>query len=209
MKKVNFLTLLLLLFIVACQSTTQKDDEALSLFSLMTGSFDSQAQSEADSAFFNISLHMYPIWEDKGGEWLYVEQALASTQDRPYRQRVYQLKAEDDGSFKSIVYTLEDESRFVGKWKETNFFDQFDESVLNEREGCAVFMKRINETTFEGATQGKGCLSTLRGANYASSKVKITADKIESWDQGFDSNDQQVWGAEKGGYVFDKKSGGE
>ncbi|WP_188926788.1 CpcT/CpeT family chromophore lyase [Shewanella algicola] len=32
----------------------------------------------------------------------------------------------------------------------------------------------------------------------------MTKDKIVSWDRGFDSNDQQVWGAVKGGYEFIK-----
>jgi hypothetical protein len=27
---------------------------------------------------------------------------------------------------------------------------------------------------------------------------------LASWDRGFDSTDNQVWGAEKGGYIFKK-----
>uniref|UniRef100_UPI0038D3A63C CpcT/CpeT family chromophore lyase n=1 Tax=Flavobacterium sp. TaxID=239 RepID=UPI0038D3A63C len=50
----------------------------------------------------------------------------------------------------------------------------------------------------------KTCASELRGASYATSKVTITANQVLSWDQGFDKDDKQVWGATKAGYIFDK-----
>jgi hypothetical protein len=42
----------------------------------------------------------------------------------------------------------------------------------------------------------------LRGASYATSKVTIEEGLIISWDQGFNEEDEQVWGAVKGGYEF-------
>jgi hypothetical protein len=33
---------------------------------MMQGLFNSEIQSQLDSTYLNISLHMYPIWEDKG-----------------------------------------------------------------------------------------------------------------------------------------------
>ncbi|GAB5526683.1 MAG: chromophore lyase CpcT/CpeT [Roseivirga sp.] len=198
--------LLVVILLVSCsQGKQQEEEKEVPLIDLMIGSFDSKKQSEADSTYYHISLHMYPIWKNREGTWLYVEQALASTQDKPYRQRVYQLTALADGTLKSSVFTLKDQDRFIGKWQEPGFFNQFSaNSLLEERDGCAVIMKRIDASTFEGATVGKNCISTLSGAAYATSKVTISADRIESWDQGFDSHDEQVWGAEKGGYVFDK-----
>lgn len=203
-------TLLILasaLFLTGCSQSQSSTEELaqVDLIDLMTGSYNSKKQSEADSAYYDISLHMYPIWTSREGNWLYVEQALASTPDEPYRQRVYKLEDQENGSVKSIIYTLDDEERFIGKWESPEFFSQFTaKSLLTEREGCAVLMKRIDADTFEGSTQGKDCLSTLRGAAYATSKVKITASLVESWDQGFDDSNEQVWGAVKGGYIFDK-----
>jgi CpeT protein len=49
------------------------------------------------------------------------------------------------------------------------------------------------------------CPSNLRGATYATSEVVVQHDKMISWDRGFDSRDKQVWGAEKGGYIFMKE----
>jgi len=37
-------------------------------------------------------------------------------------------------------------------------------------------------------------------------EVVITETQMVSWDRGFDAGGKQVWGAEKGGYVFKKLS---
>ena len=50
----------------------------------------------------------------------------------------------------------------------------------------------------------KSCPSILYGANYTTSEVEIFNDKIISWDRGFDINNNQVWGATNGGYIFNK-----
>jgi len=42
-------------------------DQMKELKSLMTGSFDSSQQAKEDSTYFDISLHMYPIWENRDG----------------------------------------------------------------------------------------------------------------------------------------------
>lgn len=200
------LIILSLFTLSACQFNGAKEREAL-LMKTMTGSFDSEAQSLTDSTYFNISLHMYPIWQESGENWLYVEQALASTQDRPYRQRVYKVEAMEKGLIRSSVYTLKDQEQFIGQWKNPAFFDQFNpESVLTERTGCAVILGLTESGIFEGSTEGKGCESTINGASYASSSVKVFDNRIESWDQGWDVHGNQVWGATKGGYVFDKKT---
>jgi len=34
--------------------------------------------------------------------------------------------------------------------------------------------------------------------------VTLTADRMVSWDRGVDAGGRQVWGAERGGYVFDR-----
>ncbi|GAB5401206.1 MAG: hypothetical protein Aureis2KO_27910 [Aureisphaera sp.] len=173
------------------------------LYDLMQGSFNSEKQSIADTTYYNISLHMYPIWKDQGN-YLYVEQALNSMQDKPYRQRVYELTQLNDSIYSSAVYTLPNDSLWIGKWKSPMAFDSISPSQLVVREGCAVLLKRLGENHYKGSTDGDKCKSTLRGASYATSSVEITPTKIESWDQGFDAEGTQVWGAEKGGYVFDK-----
>lgn len=183
--------------------SNKSDKELDELFALMQGSYNSQAQSQSDSTYYDISLHMYPIWEDKG-QYLYVEQALNSRQNKPYRQRVYEVTRLNDSTFSSAIYTLPNDSIWIGQWKNTSAFDSLTKADLVLRMGCEVLLTRIADHHYKGSTHEKTCESSLRGANYATSEVEILMDKIVSWDRGFDSIGQQVWGAEKGGYHFDK-----
>ena len=113
------------------------------LQNMMTGSFDSQLQASKDSTYYDISLEMYPIWKGKG-YWLYVEQAVSTAKDKPYRQRVYELKQLSNNTFVSKVYTLKDVKNFTGKYSDLGYFDQFDTSILEEREACGVFLTLKN-----------------------------------------------------------------
>jgi len=171
---------------------------------LMTGSFTSEKQAEADSSYFNISLHMYPIWTKDSADWLYVEQALFEKQEKPYRQRVYKLEVMAENIYKSKVFKLKNDSIFIGKWKNTGFFNQFDQSILDEKTGCEVILMRIGSNEYQGSTSAENCKSSLRGAAYATSQVNVKPGVVESWDQGFDADGNQVWGATQGGYVFEK-----
>lgn len=202
----SILILLSALYFNSCKSsaklgTTEAPMKTLTAF--MTGSFSSAAQAEADTSYFDISLHMYPIWQDrKDGPWLYVEQAVSAAQDRPYRQRVYKLSQGTDGSYQSAIYTLPDPSVFIGAWKSPQKFADLSPSDLNLREGCTVYLKQQADGSYAGKTKPNTCESSLRGASYATSEVEIFKDKIISWDRGFDAAGEHVWGAEKGGYEF-------
>ena len=202
-----FLVIFLALF-PSCKKSKEKkekstDVELQALFSLMQGSFNSEKQALADSTYYNISLHMYPIWEKKGN-WLYVEQAMNAMQDKPYRQRIYELKRNENGQLASYVYAIPADSLWIGKWKTPQAFDSLSVGQLMLRTGCEVLLNKTSEGLFEGKTQDATCESSLRGASYAMSTVRISVKGIESWDQGFDSDGKQVWGATKGGYIFDK-----
>ncbi|MBL7827776.1 MAG: chromophore lyase CpcT/CpeT [Saprospiraceae bacterium] len=171
----------------------------------MTGDFSSKAQSVRDSDFFDIRLHIRPIWKsDKSNHWLYVEQATAAAENKPYRQRIYKVEKDGDQGYKSIVYTLPEPEKWVGSYKNPAVFNTLKPKDLTLRDGCTVYLQRTKEGTFTGATKGQGCESTIRGAKYAGSKVTITAKMLSSWDQGFNEKGEQVWGATKGGYEFVK-----
>ena len=201
--------LLLILVITLSTSCKQKesipkiDQELNELFGLMQGSFNSQIQSEVDSTYFNISLHMYPIWEDKGN-FLYVEQALNSKQDKPYRQRIYEVTRLNDSTFSSAIYKLDVDSLWIGKWKTPAAFDSISLKDISLKSGCEVLLTRLEPNYFAGETGEKTCESKLYGAQYATSEVEIFEDKIISWDRGFDAEGNHIWGAKEGGYIFNK-----
>ena len=43
-------------------------------------------------------LHMYPIW-GSNVNFIYVEQSVSSMQEKPYRQRIYEIKRNSDSTF--------------------------------------------------------------------------------------------------------------
>lgn len=203
MKKI-FLAVIILFS--SSELSSQSKSELDLLVNWMTGSFNSEEQSRNDSDYYNISLEMHRIWENRNdGYWLYVEQAVATAKDNPYRQRIYHI-FEEDGLFKSVIYSLPDEKKFIGGWEDISVFNTLSPEQLETREGCEVIIKRKDENTFIGSTVEKNCTSNLRDAAYATTEVSITKDTMISWDRGFNDKDEQVWGATKGGYIFKKIS---
>ena len=205
----HFILYLAIIFLCSCsksnldentyQSTFSKD--LISLASLMDGSFSSYNQSLKDSNFFDINLEMSRIWNDrKDAIWLYVEQASSTRLSAPYRQRIYRL-TQKENQFFSKVYELKNKKDFIGGHNNINLFNTIDFNDLIEREGCTVTMY-ISDTNFIGSTKDKECKSTLFGSSYATSEVEIFQDKILSWDRGYDSDDNQVWGSVNGPYIF-------
>lgn len=187
-------------------------DRLDTLIAWMSGSFDSAEQSAADRSYFDIRLHVTPIWTDKPGgnsgsvRWLYVEQAMADQPGKPYRQRVYRVSALGRGAFKSEVLELPgDPQTYAGAWKTPGAFAALKQDQLIARDGCAVFLTDRKDA-FVGGTHEHDCTTTFSGAAYTTNETTITTDSQISWDRGFDAAGKQVWGATKSGYVFRKRA---
>lgn len=170
---------------------------------LMAGSYSSAAQAKADPDFRDVRLHMVRIWPDRSDAyWLYVEQAMAASLDKPYRQRVYAVKVEPDGKVASHIYELPgDPLGFAGAWKDPKRLDLVNPDLLTAREGCTVFLEAEGEG-WKGGTRANACVSNLMGAAYATSEVTVGGKELTSWDRGFDQAGKQVWGSTKGAYRF-------
>lgn len=195
-----------LLFLLNLSFVSYSQNDVEVLVDYMVGSFSSEEQAEKDSNYFNIELEMVQLWKDRAdGPWLYIEQAVAESKDKPYRQRVYQLKKRNDGKIESLVYTIPDPLRFAGDYKNEFPLLRLTPDSLTLKEGCEVVLFQADEGYFEGSTVDRNCSSDLRGASYATSEVMIDKDKMISWDRGFDESGNQVWGATDGGYIFKKK----
>ena len=197
-----------LVFLTGCISLQPDDTNLDRLEAMMTGSFSSAGQAARDDSYYHVTLHMQPIWSD-GAErnserWLYVEQAIATSQDKPYRQRVYRLVPLADGRLKSEVYLIPEPDSVIGAWRDPSQFDSLAPADLELKAGCAVFLAPTGDD-FVGSTDGKNCSSNLRGASYATSEVSVSKNVIESWDRGYDVQDEHVWGAVDGPYHFHRE----
>jgi hypothetical protein len=200
------LCILLSVFTSSFKTLQPRHTDLEVLASWMIGSFSSEEQSLADTNFLDIRLEMVPIWKDRqDGIWMYVEQARFDRLEQPYRQRVYRLTETEPGVFESRVYELPDPLRFAGAWKLEQPLSFLSPDSLIDRPGCSLFLKRMDEDTFHGSTQGRDCISSHRGASYAVSTAIITSDQMITWDQGFDEDGRQVWGSKRGGYIFIKQ----
>ena len=198
-------TCVVLVSCIARKEAGQRRVELDRLVSWMCGSFTSQDQAALDSDFYDIRLQMVQIWPTRiDGRWLYVEQASALSLERPYRQRVYRLYQPNDTTVISAVYEFDDPLLFAGAWRNPTTFDSLTPLSLMPRDGCAIVLHPRGDTAFVGSTVDKNCLSVHRGADYATTEVRITESYLYSWDRGWDSVGAQVWGAEKGGYMFKK-----
>jgi len=171
---------------------------------LLGGHFSSMAQSKADSEYFDVRLHMVRIWPSRSDAiWMYVEQAMESAPCKPYRQRIYRVTEPVPGEVVSQVFEMRDADAFICAWAAPERFDVLEPTMLTEREGCRITLRKINGV-WCGSTDGQSCLSSLRGATYATSEVRLERQRIETWDRGFDAQGKQVWGARKGAYIFER-----
>lgn len=169
---------------------------------LLTGVFSSAEQARVEPAYFEVRLVVHPIWSERSdGPWLYVEQAMATALDRPYRQRVYHLVA-DGEAVVSEVYELPDPARAVGCFREEQPLAELAPADLLRRAGCEIVLVPVGGDEFQGSTLGSACPSSLNGAAYATSQVVLRDGLLASWDRGFDAAGRQVWGATDGAYEF-------
>ena len=111
---------------------------------------------------------------------------------------------QDDTTLVSKVFEMTSPSRFIGGWAHTDLFNSLTKDSLIDRQGCALFLHQNAAGNYYGTTPGKDCLSSLRGAKYATSEAVIEEHRLVSWDRGWDDKDKQKWGAVKGGYQFVK-----
>ena len=150
-------------------------------------------------------LQVSRIWTNRSdGPWLYIEQAMAGTLQAPYRQRVYRVVRLEDGNFETRVYLLPDPEKWIGEGLRPDPFVSLTPRDLMRRVGCEIQLRHRDDGAFEGSTSEGTCPSDLSGASHATSEVVIWPGLLISWDRGWNTMREQVWGATKAGYRFVK-----
>lgn len=181
------------------------DKKLVEFSKVLIGNYSSKKQSESDTSYFNISLSMTRIWpERKDAIWLYVEQAMASKKDKPYRQRVYKLNHPSENVFTSDIYMIRNQDSIVGLQNNSSKRKLLTQNRIDLKDGCKVTLLS-KDGEYKGSTEADKCPSELRGAKYATTNITLRNGLLISWDQGFDASGKQVWGATKGGYQFVKE----
>ena len=109
----------------------------------------------------------------------------------------------EDGTYSSTIYTFPNPEKAVGAYKQENPMAHLSPSDLTLLTGCAIILN-YEKGMFVGATKEGECLNKWGEAAYATSEVKITKKTLLSWDRGWNNSQEQVWGAVRGGYLFEK-----
>jgi hypothetical protein len=197
--------ILLALLILPVSSLAQRTRQLEELAYTMAGSYTSAAQAKADTSYFEIELEMVRIWtKRKDGAWFYVEQATASSKAKPYRQRVYHVKQVNDSTFTSTILTIKGGAAWYGAYADLVKLEQIPMDSLETLQGCDITLIRRGRD-YVGSTNGRDCPNKRGEAAYATSEVTLRSDRMISWDRGWNNAGVQVWGAEKGGYIFIKR----
>jgi hypothetical protein len=172
-------------------------------FIWLQGDFDSSVQAQEDEEYFSVSLRMCAVkLPELGSHILYVEQAMTSNLDSPYRQRLYGIETIDN-RVASRVYEMSPatEAALVGGCDAPDSV-QVELDNIREKTGCTVWFEPDGEDRYVGGTEGNECSSQRSGASYATSEVILEPLGIASWDRGWNEDDEQVWGAVAGPYEF-------
>jgi CpeT protein len=189
----------------ACQVMPKLENADLQrLQTYLTGSFDSKEQAKADPKNYSeVILQMKPIWPKRGeGYWLYAEQSLAASPNKPFRQRVYLLTIKEE-QLVLEVYILKNPKRFVEAYKNPAVFDAYNLEALEWKQACQIVLEK-DDVNFTGKTKDKACPDEQKGAAYATSEWSISSNVLINWERSFDTADKQISGATQGGYIFKK-----
>ncbi len=184
-----------ILFIIILLSVTAKTFSQIKsvdinhLVSLMEGTFSNKEQSQEDSAFDNIIIHSKKIWTDRtDGKWLYFEETDSDSIDKHVRNYVRQVTSTYEGRFRADDFLIPNSQNFAGEWMKENPLSELTPDSLNMINGCEVIYTLMNDTLYEGMTEGKDCRGLDDTSGYLISEVIITNDMIINWASVIDSD---------------------
>lgn len=194
-----------LVFAMPIVMNAQRTRALEQLAGIMAGSYTNADQAAQDTSYLNIELEMVRIWaKRRDGAWFYVEQAAAMSKEKPYRQRVYHIQEVNDSTFTSDILTIKGGERLFGAYSDLMKLARLSPDSLDRLDGCAITLHRRG-SSYAGGTKGRDCTNSWGKADFATSEVSIRSDGMVSWDRGFNTAGEQVWGAENGGYIFIKR----
>ena len=168
--------------------------------------YDSSEQASQQMDYFDVTLDHCEIGvtdlpnHEKLNKFMLLEQAISANRDNPYRIRLIKIEYDEiTGVFMSKNFEPSQPEKLIGGCLASEppavAFSEFSDPK------CTIYLEKV-ENRFEGGTPAEGCFSDFRGATTFTAEVIIGEDFISSWDRGFDSQGNQVWGARRGPYLF-------
>ena len=191
------------------KTSSTLEQQAEEVAALLSGKMDTSAQAIANSKAPNVQMttcrieSLNPV--NSQSIFLYQEQAMSTSLDKPYRQRFLQISPSPlSQSVRSRSFKPADPTRWSGLCNRAASSQQ---SVTLSDLGtpvCNVFLKQVG-TGFMGNTPVDGCPANVRGAVRITNHIELTSNRMNTWDRGFDAQGKQVWGAKTESYQFRRK----
>jgi hypothetical protein len=178
-----------------------------SVVSHLVGVMDTSAQASANPKAPSVRMTTCRVQiidnptEAISSAYLYQEQALTDNLDKPYRQRLLQIKpSTGDRTVESKSFKPQNPESLIGLCNkpETQRVIQF--SNLGESV-CSVFLKPTDKG-YLGETPSQGCPANIRGAVKITNTILLHSEGMDTWDRGYDAQGNQVWGAENQSYQY-------
>lgn len=179
--------------------------DAEPLARLLEGAWSSAEQAARDADYQDIKTVNVRIWAgdpEHSGAWFHTESARATTPDQPYRQNVFNLVAQDDGSINAYQYRVRDPGRFAGSAMRGTPPAGLKVEDLIALPGCTLVWRPAEAGVWRGAMRPKACRNNFRGATWMDGSSRVDGATLLTWDRGMGGDDRQMWGPTKGGYEF-------
>lgn len=182
------------------------EQQAEEVAALLIGKMDTSAQVIANSKAPNVQMTTCRIEllnpADSQSIFLYQEQAMSTSLDKPYRQRFLQISPSPlSQTVRSRSFKPADPTRWSGLCNATPSLEQTVDLSDLGTPVCNVFLKQVGKS-YMGNTPTDGCPANIRGAVRITNHIEITPDSMNTWDRGFDAQGKQVWGAKTESYQF-------
>jgi hypothetical protein len=183
------------------------ESQLLILARYMAGEFGNREQAIADPVWYvNLRLWQRPI-PNSGltGIALFAEQANIININKPYRQRILNLR-ELDGNIQVHYYAFENPALWQGAATRPEQLQQLSVADLIPLPDCALKVNlHTNIYTAELPADAKCCFSYLGETKQVSLGFSASASEFLSYDKGIDIiTGASLWGAIAGAYRFTK-----
>lgn len=188
-----FLSIIVVTILITtiCDGCALPDKDALGQVSkYLEGSFSTEWQASTIAGVQDKRTHAARIWRSRtNGIWMYVETVYAEWPKRPYYQRILHLQSR--GAMVVVEqFVLEKGADTVEAWRHPETLPEITPVPLV---GCDLYITRVDETTFKGATRPGSCKEDSAGADFVTKSVDISPTRIVNNRKGYYSNGTLKW----------------
>ena len=163
---------------------------------LFEGTFSNKRQAQSHpTRYAHIRVQHRKISDNR----FYGEQAYNYLLNRPYRQFVIDVVAEND-YLRLKNYEIKDSIQFA----ECKNLEFITDEILTYRSGCDNIIRQTGPKTFEGKNDTCECW-VMRGniKTYVQNQVTLTETEYHVVDRGLHAEtNQKIWGSDWGAFKF-------